>query len=57
MIISRDVTINENEMYHSLKRRLNIRRDNKEVRSQVELKVEPLEVKSQIKDIGTRRQP
>ena len=46
MIISRDVTFNENEMYPSLKRGLNASKENKGVRNQVELKVEPLEVES-----------
>ena len=46
MIISRDVTFNENEMYHSLKRGLNASRENKQVRNQVELEVEQLEVES-----------
>ena len=57
MIISHDVTFNENEMYHSLKRRLNASRENKEVGNQVELEVESLEVESQIKDTKIGRQP
>ena len=57
MIISCDINFNENEMYHSLKRGLNASRENKEVRNQVELKMEQLEVESQIKDTKTGKQP
>ena len=44
-------------MYHSLKRRLNASRENKEVKSQVKLEVEPLEVESQIEDTKTGMKP
>ena len=56
MIISHDVTFNENEMHHSLKKWLNVNKDNKKAISIVELEVEPLQVESKIKNIKTERQ-
>ena len=55
MIISHDVIFIENEMYHSSKRGAS--RENKEIRSQVEFQVEPLEIESQIEDTEIGRQP